>query len=262
MKLSISNIAWEKKDNEKVYKLLKKYWFQWIEIAPTKVVEDIENYNDSEIEKFNIQINNYWLKTVAMQSLIYWKPDLKLFSTPEELICYLEKVIQIWSKVWAKSLIFWSPKNRIFENITKEEAIEKAKLFFQKIWDIAKIYNLNICIEANPEIYWWNFMCNTEETLDLVKKINHENIKLHLDLWTIIANNEDPIIIKKSIPFITHFHISEPYLNLIKDRELHYLAVKMLNNYKWYCSIEMKNTSLDNIEKILILVSKIYKDNA
>ena len=37
MKLSISNIGWEKKDDKAVYQFMKKYGFTGLEIAPTRI---------------------------------------------------------------------------------------------------------------------------------------------------------------------------------------------------------------------------------
>lgn len=260
MKLAISNIAWEKIDDKKVYSLMQKYWFTWLEIAPTKTFDSFLEISDEEIKEFNYNINKFWIKLVAAQSLLFWKPDLKLFNNSnEDLKQYLIKIIDFASKAWIKSLIFGSPKNRIYENISKSEAIEIAKKIFQEIWNYAFLKWVHICIEPNPEIYWWNFMCNTKETLEFVKYINNPWIKLHLDLWTIIINNEDINIITEAKNHITHFHISEPSLEVIQEREIHHKLKNLLKWYNWYCSIEMKWTSLENIEKSLILISNILK---
>lgn len=38
MKLSISNIAWDTSNDVKIYDLIKKYGFEGLEIAPTKIM--------------------------------------------------------------------------------------------------------------------------------------------------------------------------------------------------------------------------------
>ena len=40
MELSISNIAWESKDDFKVYKLMEKYGYEGLEIAPTRIFSE------------------------------------------------------------------------------------------------------------------------------------------------------------------------------------------------------------------------------
>lgn len=261
MKLAISNIAWDKEKNEQIYKLMQEYWFTWLEIAPTKIFDDFTKTTKEEKESFVNNLKSYNIEVVAMQSLLFWKPELKLFEENwrKLLFDYLIKLIDFWSEIWVKSFIFGSPKNRIYEDITKNEALKIATEFFRKIWDYANSKWVYICIEPNPEIYWWNFMCNTKETLDFVKNLNNPWIKLHLDLWTTIINNEDLNIIKEVKNHITHFHISEPNLEVIKERKEHKKINELLNWYDWYYSIEMKWTTIENIEKSLILVSNIYK---
>ena len=261
MKLAISNIAWEKINDETIYHLMQKYWFTWLEIAPTKTFDNFLEITYNEINEFKNNLNKFWIELVAAQSLLFWKPELKLFDKKrrEELKKYMIQIIDFASRLWIKSLVFWSPKNRIYENISHNKAIEIAKSFFQEIWDCAYKKWVYVCIEPNPEIYWWNFMCNTIETLDFVKYINNPWIKLHLDLWTIIINNEDINIILEAKNHITHFHISEPYLEVIQEREFHYQLKELLSWYDGYYSIEMKWTNIENIEKSLILISNILK---
>jgi len=259
MKLAISNIAWDNEDNEQIYKLMNKYWFTGLEIAPFKIFWKYLNISELEILKYQEKIGKYWLKLVSMQWLTFWKPELQLFNNEEWLYNHLVWVINLASKLNIKSLVFGSPKNRIYKDITKSEAIEKASIFFKKIWNEAFKKWVNICIEANPKIYWWNFLLNTFETLEFVKSVNSPWIKLHLDLWTIIANNEDITKLDWIEKYITHFHISEPYLEVIQNRIQHKEIIEILKNYKWYYSIEMKWTNVSNIDETLKLISNIYK---
>jgi sugar phosphate isomerase/epimerase len=53
---------------------------------------------------------------------------------------------------------------------------------------------------------------------------------------------------------ISHVHISEPYLEIIKKRDIHKELLKILkeNNYDKYVSIEMK--TVENIEDIFNVI--------
>jgi sugar phosphate isomerase/epimerase len=72
-------------------------------------------------------------------------------------------------------------------------------------------------------------MCNTRETLDFVKEINHNAIKLHLDMGTILVNNEDINILSEAKDYITHFHFSEPNLEVLIDRPEYKKAIHLLS---------------------------------
>jgi hypothetical protein len=57
--------------------------------------------------------------------------------------------------------------------------------------------------------------------MNFVKDIDHKNIKIHLDLGTIIYNEENINIISEAMGLFTHFHISEPGLDVIQKRDIH-----------------------------------------
>ena len=71
MEISISNIAWEKNNDEKVKSLLKKKNIRFIDLAPTKYINDISDF----IEKDILKIKDYWndsgIKIYGMQSLLF-----------------------------------------------------------------------------------------------------------------------------------------------------------------------------------------------
>jgi sugar phosphate isomerase/epimerase len=101
-------------------------------------------------------------------------------------------------------------------------------------------------------------LTNTEETLDFVKQVNHKNIKIHLDLGTIIYNKENIDIISAAYGYFTHFHVSEPGLDIIQERELHKDIKESLNLYSGFISIEMKTTPIENIEKSLKYIASVF----
>jgi len=59
-----------------------------------------------------------------------------------------------------------------------------------------------------------------------------------------IENNESADIIKGSVNFINHVHISEPFLKPVCERSLHADVLNVLKNegYDGYVSIEMGKT--------------------
>lgn len=262
MNLCISNIAWNNEIDEEIYKLMKKFNFTWIEIAPIKTLWEIDNINIEQINEYINKLNYYWIKPVAMQSILFWKNNIHLFEGASSKILndYMLKIIDLAKILNINSIIFGSPKNRIIpKDMQYNKALEIWIKFFKKIWEYAYKNNTNVCIEPNPDIYGWNFLLTTEETLNFVKSIDSKWCKIHIDIWSIIANNEnleDSII--NSLPYATHIHLSQPYLeplDINNDIRKKTIQIALKNNYKWFFSIEMKNTDIKNIEKIL---NKIY----
>lgn len=69
MKLSISNIAWNVADDDKVAELLVSLNVSYIDTAPGKYFSDIKNVNNEEI----IKVRQWWqdrnIQFAGMQSL-------------------------------------------------------------------------------------------------------------------------------------------------------------------------------------------------
>jgi D-psicose/D-tagatose/L-ribulose 3-epimerase len=265
MNLSISNIAWNTNEDYEITEILDEFNVKGLEVAPTKVYPDPENANDLILNDYL----NYWTnkrkKIIAMQSLLFNKSELSIFGdTNKQTLSYLKSIIFMGSKLSATSLVFGSPKNRLIGNNDSVAARIQAVTFFKDLGDIAKTYGVSICIEANPVQYGCDFITSTLDGLQFVKDINHQAIKLQIDTGTMILNKEDPYeTLKACLPYIGHFHISEPYLELIGKNDHSEIshALKKLN-YDGWVSIEMKNNltsdNLLSVRQALGYVTQTY----
>lgn len=248
MKLAISNIAWDEKYDDQVYRLLNTLGYDGIEIAPTRWIkkEPYEHLNMA-IDIMQRLKTNYSLAVASMQSIWYGCTE-HIFGTVEEryrLIEYTKKAILFAESIGCSNIVFGSPKNRNMDDLNKYSI---AVDFFSILGEFAYRHGVVIALEPNPIIYNTNFMNKTLETIKFIKQVNSKGLQVNLDLGTVIWNKENLDIIMKDINCIHHIHISEPYLEKIEKRDLHLQLIKSLKNsdYKEYLSIEMKN--FGNIE--------------
>ena len=256
MKLSISNIAWDASNDEKIYTMIKKYGFEGLEIAPTKIMgkNPYEKLEEAGVWKKEIQ-EKYNLKISSMQSIWFGRNE-NLFDSKEEevfLIDYTKKAIDF------ANLIFGSPKNR---NISNGKNSENQIRIFETLGEYAHKKNTVIGMEANPKIYNTNYINDTKSALELVKKVKSKGFLLNLDLGTMISNNEDLLkVLKGNVKYINHVHISEPWLKIIEKREIHKALKYVLleENYEGFISVEMaKVDDIEKIEDIIIYVKEIF----
>ena len=266
MKLSISNIAWDKDQNEDVFNLIKQYKFSGIEIAPTKVFENPEKSTFDEVDLFRRLVSKHRLIVPAMQSLLYGKPNLNVFNNYPETVSHLKKMIDIANILETKVLVFGSPKNRYLSNMSSKEGYNKAVSFFEEVANYALKNNVIFCIEPNSKQYDCNFINTTLEGIQIVKDVNSSGFGLHLDSAVMSLNNEDiQDSISKAIPYMKHFHISEPFLEPIINKKVDHEKISKIlknKNYDRWVSIEMKKTksnNLDIIESSLSFISDLYK---
>jgi len=260
MKLSISNIAWAEEYDLEMYEFLKRNDFQGIEIAPTRIIANDPYNNLESAQKISKSLNkNYQLEISSMQSICYGRQE-SIFGSEEErniLLNYIKKSIDFASAIKCKNLVFGSPKNRIIgEN---QENI--GYTFFEEIGNYAHQNKTVFALEANPEIYGTNFINTTEEAFNYVKKINIKGLRINFDLGTFIQNQETLDNFEQYLPWINHIHISEPYLEIIKERKIHRDLINLLikNQYDKYISIEMKNTnSIESVQNTILYIKSLF----
>lgn len=267
MNISISNIAWDRKFDNEVSKILGNKKIKGIEIAPTKISREPIKDSEGEIKRYRKFWNDKGINIVAIQSVLYGHPELTIFDNDkvrDKTLSYLFSMIKVSSDLGAKIIVFGSPKNRNVSSIKMDKAWEIAIDFFYKAAEKAKRYGVNFCIEPNPSEYKTNFINNTKEAVDLVKKVNHPNFRLHLDLSTLTLNDEDYFeSIKLGADFLSHFHISEPFLRPVNKKNINKYkkVISLLKeiNYKNWVSIEMLTDKGREIEQVNDALSAIVE---
>ena len=268
MKLSISNIAWEEKNDAVVYGYMKQYGFQGVEIAPTRWVPDAPyEHIGIAIEIGEELKNSYGYCVPSMQSIWFGKSE-QIFSGAEEreiLIDYTKKAIDYASAIGCKNLVFGCPRNRNVDEkfgLAKEEAKEIAVTFFKELGEYAYSKGTVIGMEANPTIYNTNFINTTEEAFELIEKVDSKGFLLNLDIGTMIYNKEDLAALVGKVSLINHVHISEPGLKVIEYRDLHKNLIQILKNegYDKFVSIEMgKQEDISILESTMKYVSELVR---
>lgn len=254
MKLSVSNIAWDAKDNYDILTFLQKKDIRHIEIAPSIPFSNLLETKKTEVESYRHYLNNFNVSCVSFQSLFYPFPDINIFHQPEEAIDKLDSIIQVAAHLGCKNLVFGSPKNRNTEGLTSLEIEENSIAFFTQLGDVSKNYDVTIALEANPTIYNCNFLTSTLEVIDFLKILDHSHVKLNLDLGTITVNNESvETIFNQGKYFINHVHLSEPYLAEFQNFDLAERVIRHLKEmeYSNFISLEMRKSTNESLKSIL-----------
>ena len=233
-----------------------------VEVAPSLLFADPATASTQEIHAARASFQAAGLPVVAMQALLFNRPQLKLFGSPaqrESLLQHLHTMAQLAAGLGATVLVFGSPKNRNIN--TNQEEIAVA--YFSEIGKYAAEKNTVFAIEPNPVIYGTNFINTTNEALDFVKACNVEGLKVNFDLGTVIYNEESLAFLENNLKWINHIHISEPYLETIQKRSLHNELASILRKEKYdnYISIEMKSGSeIEKIKDIIEYTQDVFKN--
>ena len=262
MKLSISNIGWEEKNDEAVYEMMIDSGFEGVEIAPTRVIVDRPYDRIYEAKKWADNIKRkYGLVIPSMQSIWYGRKE-QIFGSQEELlflIDYSKKAIDFAKAIGCKNLVFGCPRNR---NKPSDAEENRAIVFLKEIGDYAYSQSTIIGMEANPSIYNTNYINDTKSALDLIEIVNSQGFKLNLDIGTMIANEEDISIISGKENLINHVHICEPFLEPIKERKIHSEIREILVacGYEGFVSIEVKKQDdINALKKMITYIGEVFK---
>ena len=108
MKLSISNLAWEKEQDVLFYDQMKKLGYTGLEIAPTRVFPENPYERNEEAARWSESLfKEYGITISSMQSIWYGRLE-RLFGTKEErgsLLSYTKKAIDFASCVGCHNLV-------------------------------------------------------------------------------------------------------------------------------------------------------------
>lgn len=267
MKLAASNIAWQPAEDDGIARILRERGFTGVEIAPSKRWQSPLDATANEIVAYRDSWRRRGLQIVAMQSLLFGRPDLQLFGPPTvraALRDYLVALIEIAGGLGARALVFGSPGNRKRGAIPLDEANGIAVDFFREVGAAATSRGCVLCLEPNPTVYDCDFINTTAEAVSLCQRINHPGVAVNGDAGAIAINGEDPIeTISGSVAWFGHFHASEPSLAEVGNGPVQAACAVALDaaRYDRWVSIEMRSlesASVEAMSRAAAVIGRMY----
>lgn len=273
MRLSISNIAWQPEEDQRIATLLEQHQIDAIDIAPGKYFSSPELTTKAEI----MAVKQWWhergISIIGMQSLLFGTTGLNVFgdkASRSGLLTRLQAIFRIAGILGATRLVFGSPRNRDRHSLSDQEATDSAIQFFQQAANYAADEGVLLCLEPNPVCYGANFMTNSQETALVVKAVNHPALRMQLDTGAITINQEDVAqVLNSYAALIGHVHASEPQLVPLGDNGTDHgkMASALAQSLpKAIVTIEMLATetepALQSISRALHVAIQAYRNPA
>ena len=260
LRLAVSNIAWMPEQDDDVAKLLVAEGVSGVEIAPTKWRERPLNATALDVAAYRRSWEDRGLRIVSMQSLLFGRPDLQLFTNETQraaMVDYLRRTIDLGAALGARALVFGSPKNRTRGSVTERDATAIAIDTFRELGAHAGERSVAFCIEANPPEYGCDFITTTAEAVALCRAVELPGLRVNADLGGMTLSHDDPgLCLADAAGAIGHFHASEPNLSELGASADHARAAEGLAGiqYPGWVSIEMRNVvpfaSSANVEAV------------
>jgi len=250
VKLAISNIAWPREQEPRVADLMVELGLAGVEIAPTLVWDRPFEATDRELEEYRDFWNRRGIQIVALQALLFGRADLKLFEgerTRNRMLEHLRGMMRLGARLGARVLVFGAPKNRRRGTMPEQETEVTAVSFFKAAGDAATEYGVTLCIEPNPVEYGCDFVTDSEQGLELVKKVASPGFGLHLDAAAMTLATEADAIetrLSRCADALGHFHASEPFLGPLGQGGVpHDCFASVLRDHRYsnWVSVEMRH---------------------
>lgn len=251
MKLAVSNIAWKPGDDDAALDVLARRGVHALEAAPGPLLrlERLDHIPADAVAAACARCAARGLTVIAMQALLFGRPDLALFGaleTREAMARHLERLIDVAGAVGeGVRLVFGSPRNRLRGALSERQALDIAVPFFHRLGQRAEAAGAVFCIEPNATGYGADFATTTAEALHLVRLVDHPGFGLHVDAGVMTMNGENYTAeLEAARPWIRHVHVSEPHLGRITDAVTDHPAMAAaLRRVGWdgHVSIEMKS---------------------
>jgi sugar phosphate isomerase/epimerase len=216
VRLSFSNLAWERADDEWVAELLRRHGVSAIDLTPAKYFTPDPPPADEAVR----EVRGWWgqrgIEIIGMQALFHGTTGLNIFgdhAARELTLGHLERMCRLGELLGAPRLTFGAPRNRDRGELPPETAAAQAVDFLRRLGDVAGAHRVTICLEPVPASYGANFMTDTASAADIVRRTDHAAIRLQLDVGAATVNREDLMkVVAQFAPLVGHVHLSEPEL--------------------------------------------------
>ena len=270
MRLAVSNIAWPADADAEAATMLVAHGAAGVEVAPARVCDRPWEAPADRVMAYRRFWEDRGLPIVALQALLFGRPDLVLFGDAaarrllrEQLVA----IIDLAAGLGAPRLVFGSPKNRRRGSLGRMQAETIAVAFFRELGSVAADRGVWLCIEPNPVEYGCDFLVDSREVIEFVERVGKDGLGVHLDSGAMALTAESPpAIMAAAGPRWRHFHASEPGLAAVGSGGVDHAAIATALRgvgYEGYVSVEMMQgpagTSWrERLESALAVVNAAY----
>jgi len=218
MRFSLCNEMFKDRPMTEVCATAKRLGYHGLELAPFTLAESSDKVTPKQRKEIRRTIKKSGLEVVGLHWLFAGPAGLHLTTTDDRVWGrtrdYLSCLLDLCSDLGGTVLVLGSPKQRnIIEGQTKQGAWQRAVELLTSVLDKAGQLDLTICLEPLSPAET-NFINTIEEGMQMVRQIDHPNLKIHLDVKAMCSEGKPVPEIIRSVRAedVGHFHVNDPNL--------------------------------------------------
>ena len=217
MKFAICNETYQGWSLEDTCLHVAQTGYDGLEIAPFTLEEDPRDISESDAERVGKTVREHGLEVVGLHWL-FVKPAWLHLTTDDPLLrkdtlAFGQHLARICAAMQGTVMVWGSPKQRDLQDDWKyEEASARAAEILRGVAEVAHEGGVTIAMEPLGRAET-NFLNTAEETVRLIRQVDHPGLRLHLDVKAMSDEEKDiPSIIRESQSELAHFHANDPNL--------------------------------------------------
>ena len=218
MKLAVSNIAMPSFDHEDIIRVLAQWGITGLEVAPSKVWEDIFSITHAQVDIYRRQVERAGMKVVGIHSLFYDQPCLGLFKSGElheRTLDFLVHLSRICADLGGSTIVFGSPQSRKRGDLSVKEADARSVDFFKELCNRIQNHGTFILLEAlgrNEADY----IHSLEHVCRITEQVDAPCMGYHLDAKAAMEANDINVEVMRRIEtMLVHVHVNELDLGVL-----------------------------------------------
>ena len=217
MRFAICNETYEGWDFGAACADIAESGYDGVEIAPFTLADDPTEISESHAREIGDVAKSSGLAVTGFHWLLQKPEGLHLTSPYIEIRNRTRETLQHLARICAamagEVMVFGSPKQRnVLPGETYDAAFGRAVELFREVCDVAHPLEVTLALEPLAAEYT-NFMVNAEETVRVIKAVDHPACRLHLDVCA-MCSEEKTIddIISEHREYLAYFHANDPNL--------------------------------------------------
>lgn len=258
MKFAVCNEIFEDANLAEAYSFARESGYTGLEVAPFTLGDAPTRLTSEQRQEFSNQARDAGLEIIGLHWLLVKTEGYHLTTNQQSVRKktqdYFEELIELCADLGGSIMVLGSPKQRNFSPpMTHADAMKNAADTLSGVTELLEKYGVTIAIEPlGPGE--GNFLNLASQGVELIKMIDHPNIRLHLDVKA-MSSEPEPIdkVIRDNKAYTVHFHANDP--NLLGpgmgdfDQRPVFKALQV-TNYQGWVSVEVFDFKL-GYEEIL-----------